>query len=76
MFWLGKFLGVLFGYMIAGPFGAVLGLILGHYFDLALKGHWSLFPANRQQQNQAQTVFFSFYFRNHGIHCKVRRSSF
>lgn len=62
MFWLGKLLGALFGYMIAGPFGAIFGLVVGHYFDLSHKGHWFMFPPPRQDQTQTQEIFFKSTF--------------
>jgi DnaJ like chaperone protein len=65
MFWLGKLLGAIFGYMIAGPFGAVFGLIFGHYFDLSRKGHWYLSPPytrQQQQQQQPQGIFLRSTF--------------
>ncbi len=36
MSFLGKLLGAIFGYMLWGPIGAVLGALLGHQFDKAL----------------------------------------
>lgn len=33
---LGKLLGAIFGYMLWGPFGALLGAVLGHQFDKGL----------------------------------------
>lgn len=31
--WLGKILGGIFGFLVFGPIGAVLGVLLGHWFD-------------------------------------------
>ena len=36
----GKIIGVVAGYMVAGPVGAVLGLIVGHYFDIGYARQW------------------------------------
>lgn len=70
MFWLGKLLGVLFGYMMAGPFGAIFGLLLGHYFDISRKGHWFFFPPPRQQTNP-KDIFFKATFTIMGYIAKA-----
>lgn len=70
MFWLGKLLGCLFGYMIAGPVGAIFGLLLGHYFDLSCKGHW-FFQHSRPQHTHAQDIFFRATFTIMGYIAKA-----
>lgn len=60
MFWLGKLLGGLFGYMLAGPLGAMFGLILGHFFDISRKSHWFLFPPPKH--THTQEIFFQATF--------------
>lgn len=59
MFWMGKILGALFGFLIGGPLAAVLGLILGHYFDLSLSSHWRTYGPSH---THAQNVFFKATF--------------
>ena len=55
---LGKIIGAIFGFMIAGgPFGALLGIYLGHQFDRARSG-----PMTGGQQQQAQDSFFHTVF--------------
>jgi hypothetical protein len=50
---MGKIIGGIFGFMIAGgPFGALLGIYLGHQFDRARSG-----PITGGQQQQA--ILFS-----------------
>lgn len=61
MFWLGKLLGAVFGFLVAGPFGAILGLLLGHFFDVSRKGIWLFNPPPRAH-SQAQDVFFRTTF--------------
>lgn len=61
MFWLGKVLGSIFGFLIAGPFGAVGGLLLGHYFDLSRKGLW-FFEPPPSSHTHAQDIFFRATF--------------
>jgi DnaJ like chaperone protein len=34
MQWTGKVIGLVLGFLIAGPFGAAIGLLLGHQFDM------------------------------------------
>jgi DnaJ like chaperone protein len=61
MFWFGKLLGAIFGHMVAGPIGAVLGLLLGHYFDISIKSHWLFIPPPKQH-TQTQDIFFRATF--------------
>lgn len=70
MFWLGKFLGAIFGFLIGGPFGAVFGLLLGHYFDMSRKGVWFLNPPPRAH-NHTQDVFFRATFTIMGYIAKA-----
>ena len=37
----GKILGTLFGFMMAGPLGAMIGLFIGNYFDRGLTEHFN-----------------------------------
>jgi DnaJ like chaperone protein len=61
MFWLGKILGFIFGFLIAGPLGAVLGLFLGHYFDISRRKYW--YTSTTQPTHRAtQEVFFKATF--------------
>ena len=54
----GKIIGGIFGFMIAGgPFGALLGIYLGHQFDRARSG-----PITSGQQQQARDSFFQTVF--------------
>jgi DnaJ like chaperone protein len=70
MFWLGKFLGALFGYLIGGSFGAVLGLLLGHYFDVSRKELWFFNPPPRGHTH-AQDIFFRATFTIMGYIAKA-----
>ena len=55
---LGKIIGAILGFMIAGgPFGALLGIYFGHQFDRARSG-----PITGGQQQQAQDSFFHTVF--------------
>src|SRR5262245_56904496 len=70
MFWLGKLLGAVFGFMIAGPIGAVIGLLLGHYFDLSRRGHWSFLPPPKMH-TETQDIFFQATFTIMGYIAKA-----
>ena len=50
MHFIGKIVGSLLGYLMAGPFGALLGLFIGNFFDKGLKKHIS---------QQHYTAYFS-----------------
>ncbi len=62
MFW-GKLIGGLLGFLFAGPIGAIIGVIVGHYFDRGMYfttlRRWS---GSAQQTIKAQQVFFSATF--------------
>jgi DnaJ like chaperone protein len=68
MHYLGKILGFIAGWMLAGPFGAIFGLIIGQYFDLSAAGYWN--PTHQNYRNHgesfnregAQQVFFHSTF--------------
>lgn len=51
MRYLGKLLGFIAGWVLAGPLGALFGLLIGQYFDLAAVGYW-----NQPQQRYQRTV--------------------
>jgi DnaJ like chaperone protein len=67
---LGKFLGSFFGYMVAGPLGAVMGLILGHYFDLAIRSSKLIFPSQKEDP-RTQAVFLRSTFTIMGYIAKL-----
>jgi len=59
--WWGKLLGGTFGYLLAGPLGAVVGAALGHNFDKGLAGSLRAhFEPGAQER--VQTVFFTALF--------------
>jgi len=59
--WWGKLLGGAFGYLLAGPLGALIGAVLGHNFD---KGQGSNLGAQFKPgaQERVQTAFFTALF--------------
>lgn len=61
MSWWGKLLGGTFGFMLAGPLGALIGVALGHNFDKGLAGSLrDQFEPGAQER--VQTAFFTALF--------------
>jgi len=53
--WWGKIFGLFFGYIMAGPAGAIFGFLIGNLFDRALSGffsrpHWTYHAEKRKIQ--------------------------
>ena len=69
MSWLGKILGALFGFWLLGFFGAILGLVLGHAFDISLAQRRikAAFTGN----TEIQRVFFNALFSTMGHLSKI-----
>ncbi|MFC3909167.1 co-chaperone DjlA [Legionella dresdenensis] len=62
--WWGKLLGAFFGYLIAGPAGALFGILIGNFFDKGLtshftRPHWSYYEEKRQA---VRKIFFDTTF--------------
>lgn len=59
----GKFIGGFFGFLLAGPLGALAGVWIGHAFDRGLKVS-TVFSAGQSDtmQSHAQEVFFNATF--------------
>ncbi len=68
MHYLGKLLGFIAGWMLAGPFGALFGLIIGQYFDLSAAGYYKAQNRSYRQthhtfhREEAQQAFFKATF--------------
>ena len=59
MKWIGKILGAIFGFLfLGGPIGAIIGLIVGHFFDKSLQQNSISFSNN----NKVRTIFFDATF--------------
>lgn len=58
--WWGKALGAFFGFLIGGPAGALLGLLMGNFFDRGLHEHFTkpfwLYQVEKKQH--LRTLFF------------------
>ncbi len=64
MNWWGKIIGAFFGFLLAGPLGALLGLLVGSLFDKSYSNNWA-FPyshLNPAQLHETQKIFFSATF--------------
>ncbi len=64
MSWWGKLIGGAFGFLSAGPLGAVLGAALGHTFDKGMDGlkNFSSSGYGAGDQERVQAAFFSATF--------------
>lgn len=62
--WWGKLIGAFFGYLIAGPAGALLGILVGNFFDRGLsdyfsRPHWTY---HSEKRKAVQKIFFDATF--------------
>jgi len=58
MGWMGKILGGIFGWMVFGTFGALLGIYIGHKFDAGLTHN----PFDPERQQRIKKTFFKSTF--------------
>ena len=75
----GKILGGLFGLLLAGPVGALLGIVIGHTFDNSLRRHLRNNTAYFGQERQhVQRIFFTstFLVMGHLAKCDGRVSEY
>jgi DnaJ like chaperone protein len=62
-FW-GKILGAFFGFIMAGPAGALFGILVGNFFDRGLSKHFNnpYFDVHTQRHTQIYTLFLKTTF--------------
>lgn len=62
--WWGKLIGGFLGYMMAGSFGAFIGLLIGNLFDKGLASHFSKphFLYHAEKRKEIQKIFFEATF--------------
>ena len=62
--WWGKFLGAFFGYLCGGPLGALLGILVGNFFDKGLVSYYTnphlLYYSEKRKA--VQKIFFETTF--------------
>jgi len=71
MSWWGKLAGGAFGFMLAGPLGAVLGAAIGHNFDKGFDHVTQSQAYPRGHRLRVQTAFFTATFSVMGHICKA-----
>ncbi len=62
MSWMGKVIGGTFGFMVAGPVGALIGASVGHKFDQGVQGIDRDAFSSKDTQHQIQMAFFNATF--------------
>ena len=71
--WWGKWIGACLGYLIAGPTGALFGILIGNFFDRGLvqhfsRPHWFYYAEKRKA---VQEIFFKSTFQVLGYIAKA-----
>ena len=71
--WWGKLIGAVFGYLIAGPAGALFGILIGNVFDKGLSQHFSRphWPYHAEKRKEVQEIFFKTTFEVLGYIAKA-----
>lgn len=62
--WWGKIIGAIMGYLIAGPMGALFGILVGNFFDRGLAEHFAhpLWLYHSESRKTIQKFFFEATF--------------
>lgn len=62
--WWGKLIGAFFGYLIAGSAGALIGILIGNFFDRGLSEHFSRphWSYHSEKRKAVQKIFFDTTF--------------
>ena len=62
--WWGKLIGACLGYLIAGPVGALFGILIGNFFDRGLSEHFSRphWPYHAEKRAAVKTIFLEATF--------------
>lgn len=70
--WWGKILGAFLGFLIAGPAGALFGLLVGNFFDRGLTDHFNnpFWQYHNEPRARVKTIFFEALFSTLGYVAK------
>lgn len=62
--WWGKFIGAILGFLVAGPIGAIVGILVGNFFDRGLAEHFSnpLWQYHMEKRQDIKTLFYETVF--------------
>lgn len=62
--WWGKVIGAFLGFLMAGPAGALLGILIGNFFDRGLVAHFSRphWSYHAEKRKAIQNIFFESTF--------------
>lgn len=71
--WWGKLLGAFFGFLSAGPTGAIFGLLVGNFFDRGLTNYFAnpMWPYLSEKRANVQNTFFEATFSIMGYLAKA-----
>lgn len=71
--WWGKLLGTCFGFLSAGPTGAIFGLLIGNLFDRGLASHFAnpMLLYLSEKRSNVQAIFFEATFSIMGYMAKA-----
>ena len=66
--WWGKLIGAFFGFLIAGPTGAVFGVLIGNFFDRGLSLHFShpFWHYHNEKNPEIRRIFLESLFASLG----------
>lgn len=66
--WWGKLIGAFFGFLIAGPGGAIFGIIIGNFFDKGLNLHFShpFWHYHSEKNPEVRRIFLETVFATLG----------
>lgn len=63
MKWTGKIVGFVLGLLLGNPGAVLLGLLLGHLYDVGAFARWFGLPGGENQHARTQEIFFNNTFR-------------
>ena len=67
MQWMGKLVGAYLGFVAAGPVGSLLGILVGHQFDLGIFHRLVTGTRPSFRSQKTQQLFFEISFTTMGL---------